>query len=178
VGLAYNDKPVLQDLTFVINGKEKIGIVGRTGAGKSSIIAALFRMTEPTGNIFIDGILVNEIGLHDLRRNISIIPQDPVLFSGTIRYNLDPFEQHSDAELWEAISEVSHLLCSVIAKLGCEGMAVYCEVFCVEKVESSVSSPSSGQGTRQYPDTRMSLVLVLQVRFPKPKREKKSENLT
>ena len=76
--LAYEDKDVLKDLTFNVKGREKIGIVGRTGAGKSSIIAALFRMTEPRGDIFIDDVRINDIGLHDLRRNISIIPQDPV----------------------------------------------------------------------------------------------------
>ena len=79
--LAYEDKDVLKDLTFDVKPREKIGIVGRTGAGKSSIIAALFRMTEPRGNIYIDGVRINDIGLHDLRRNISIIPQDPVRIS-------------------------------------------------------------------------------------------------
>ncbi|CAG7829724.1 unnamed protein product, partial [Allacma fusca] len=86
--------------------KEKIGIVGRTGAGKSTIIAALFRMTEPRGDVFIDNIRINDIGLHDLRKNVSIIPQDPVLFSGTVRYNLDPFDQFQDDELWQVIEDV------------------------------------------------------------------------
>lgn len=99
---------MVKNLNFTINGQEKIGIVGRTGAGKSSIIAGLFRMTEPRGQLFIDGILVNEIGLHDLRKNISIIPQDPILFSGTMRYNLDPFSQFKDDELWKVINEVIH----------------------------------------------------------------------
>jgi len=106
VYLAYEDKDVLKNLTFEIKGKEKIGIVGRTGAGKSSIIAALFRMTEPRGEIFVDKVRMNEIGLHDVRKNISIIPQDPVLFSGTVRYNLDPFNQFNDDELWVVIEEV------------------------------------------------------------------------
>jgi len=106
---------VLKNLTFTIASKEKIGIVGRTGAGKSSIIGALFRLTEPTGTIFIDGIKINDIGLHDLRKGISIIPQDPVLFSGSVRYNLDPFEQFSDDELWRVIEEV--IMSSVISQI-------------------------------------------------------------
>jgi ATP-binding cassette subfamily C (CFTR/MRP) protein 4 len=106
VSLAYDDKDVLKDLTFNIKSEEKIGIVGRTGAGKSSIIQALFRLTEPSGDIFIDDIRVNDIGLHDLRQSISIIPQDPVLFSGTMRYNLDPFSQYPDSELGSALEDV------------------------------------------------------------------------
>lgn len=71
------------------------------------MIAALFRMTEPMGEIFIDGVNIGEIGLHDLRKSISIIPQDPVLFSGDVRYNLDPFGKFQDLELWRVIEEVN-----------------------------------------------------------------------
>ncbi|CAL8104328.1 unnamed protein product [Orchesella dallaii] len=106
VYLAYEEKDVLKNLTFEIGAREKIGVVGRTGAGKSSIIQALFRLTEPRGDIYIDNINVKEIGLHDLRRVISIIPQDPVLFSGTMRYNLDPFDEFPDQDLWRVIEEV------------------------------------------------------------------------
>lgn len=104
--LSYDEKDVLKGLTFNIKGREKIGIVGRTGAGKSSIIAGFFRMTEPKGDIIIDGIRIKQIGLHDLRTKISIIPQDPVLFSGTMRYNLDPFSQFDDKNLWQVLEEV------------------------------------------------------------------------
>ena len=80
--------------------------MGRTGAGKSSLLAVLYRMAEPFGAIMIDGVNTKEIGLHDLRQKMSIIPQDPVLFSGTMRYNLDPFSDFSDAELWNVLEQV------------------------------------------------------------------------
>lgn len=80
--------------------------MGRTGAGKSSIIQAIFRLANLDGVIMIDGIDTNNLGLHDLRSRISIIPQDPVLFSGTLRYNLDPFDERSDDELWNSLADV------------------------------------------------------------------------
>lgn len=100
------DPPVLKNLNFTIYPKEKIGIVGRTGAGKSSLIQALFRLAEVEGKIEIDGIDAGEIGLHDLREKISIIPQEPFLFSGTLRRNLDPFDLSDDNLLWQAIEDV------------------------------------------------------------------------
>jgi len=87
----------------------KVGIVGRTGAGKSSLIAALFRLAVNEGSIIIDGVEIHELGLHDLRSKISIILQEPVLFSGTMRNNLDPFDEYPDHVLWKALEEVKCL---------------------------------------------------------------------
>ncbi|XP_037646450.1 multidrug resistance-associated protein 4-like isoform X3 [Sebastes umbrosus] len=101
-----SERLVLKNLTVVFTSREKVGIVGRTGAGKSSLVAALFRLAEPEGRITIDGFLTSEIGLHTLRQKMSIIPQDPVLFTGTMRKNLDPFRQHTDEDLWNALQEV------------------------------------------------------------------------
>jgi ATP-binding cassette subfamily C (CFTR/MRP) protein 4 len=100
------DPPVLKNLSFTIQSKEKVGIVGRTGAGKSSLINAIFQLTDTQGSIIIDGINISSLGLHDLRSKISIIPQEPVLFSGTMRKNLDPFDDYSDVDLWRALEDV------------------------------------------------------------------------
>jgi ABC-type multidrug transport system fused ATPase/permease subunit len=102
-----SDEPsVLKNLNLTIEPREKIGIVGRTGAGKSSLIAALFRLANVQGTIRIDGVDTGKIGLHELRKHISIIPQDPVLFSGTIRRNIDPFGMYPDYMLWRVLDDV------------------------------------------------------------------------
>ncbi|KAK0168435.1 hypothetical protein PV327_002235 [Microctonus hyperodae] len=108
VYLSYSpmESPVLKDLNFTIESRERIGIVGRTGAGKSSLISVLFRLAEVKGDVEIDGVNISRIGLHDLRSNISIIPQEPFLFSGTLRKNIDPFQQYDDEVLWSALKEV------------------------------------------------------------------------
>ncbi|TYG88788.1 hypothetical protein ES288_A12G048900v1 [Gossypium darwinii] len=101
--------PVLCGLSFIISPSEKLGIVGRTGAGKSSVLNALFRIVElEKGRILIDGCVLARFGLTDVRKVLSIIPQSPVLFSGTVRLNLDPFNEHNDDDLWEAL-ERAHL---------------------------------------------------------------------
>ncbi|XP_043748469.1 ATP-binding cassette sub-family C member 4-like isoform X1 [Cervus elaphus] len=97
---------VLRNMYADIYSGQKYGIVGRTGAGKSSLIAALFRLSEPEGDICIDDILTVRIGLHDLRKKMSVALQEPVLFTGTMRKNLDPFNERTDKELWNALEEV------------------------------------------------------------------------
>ncbi|CAO1316194.1 unnamed protein product [Diamesa serratosioi] len=98
--------PALSELSFKISPMEKIGVVGRTGAGKSSIVQALFLLAPTKGTIKIDGIDTRDLDLKELRSKISIIPQDPILFSGTLRSNLDPFDEKTDENIWNAIEEV------------------------------------------------------------------------
>ncbi|KAI1138221.1 putative ATP-binding cassette transporter protein [Hypoxylon sp. FL0543] len=110
VSYAKDLPPVLKGLSFTVDRNERVGVVGRTGAGKSSLTLALFRFLEArSGSICIDGLDISKINLHDLRSRLAIIPQDPVLFSGTVRSNLDPFENHTDAELFDSLARV-HLI--------------------------------------------------------------------
>lgn len=95
---------VLKGITLSISGGEKVGVVGRTGSGKSTLIQVFFRLVEPTGGkIIIDGIDICALGLHDLRSRFGIIPQEPVLFEGTVRSNIDPTGQYTDDEIWKVI---------------------------------------------------------------------------
>ncbi|KAJ1994537.1 hypothetical protein H4R33_000243 [Dimargaris cristalligena] len=97
-------EPVVQQLTATIQPGEKIGLVGRTGAGKSTLALALLRFVEPTsGTIEIDGVDISQLGLDDLRHRVTMIPQDPILFQGTVRSNLDPFGEYPDQVLWDAL---------------------------------------------------------------------------
>ena len=110
-GLRYREglELVVKDITATVTGGEKVGIVGRTGAGKSTLTVALFRLVEAAmGDIKIDGRSISKMGLHDLRSKLTIIPQDPVLFSGSLRMNLDPFSSFSDQQVWAAL-EQAHL---------------------------------------------------------------------
>ena len=113
--------PVLKGVSFTVNPGDKIGIVGRTGSGKSSLIVTLFRLVEPfKGQIILDNIDILTLGLDDVRGRIAAIPQDPVLFSGSVRSNLDPYSRHSDVELWDALTHVA--LKDVVAGLP-EGLS-------------------------------------------------------
>ena len=102
---------VLQDVSMVIEGGERVGVLGRTGSGKSSLIAVLFRLVElsdgGSGRVLIDGVDIAALKLRQLRARLTIIPQDPVLFSGTVRTNLDPFGRYADHDLWDALRDAN-----------------------------------------------------------------------
>ncbi|XP_003564290.1 ABC transporter C family member 10 isoform X2 [Brachypodium distachyon] len=137
-----NDAPlVLRGITCKLKGRDKIGIVGRTGSGKTTLIGALFRLVEPTaGKIIIDSVDITTIGLHDLRSRLGIIPQDPTLFLGTVRYNLDPLGQFLDQQIWEvldkcqlleAVQEKEHGLDSLVAEDGSNWSMGQRQLFCL-----------------------------------------------
>ncbi|EJU04810.1 hypothetical protein DACRYDRAFT_114129 [Dacryopinax primogenitus] len=110
VAYAVELEPVLHDISFSLAAREKIGLLGRTGSGKSTLAMSFLRFIDPRkGRIIVDGIDITTIGLQDLRSRITFIPQDAVLFSGTIRDNLDPFADHSDDDCWDALRRV-HLI--------------------------------------------------------------------
>ncbi|KAI9327121.1 P-loop containing nucleoside triphosphate hydrolase protein, partial [Zopfochytrium polystomum] len=136
-----NDTPlVLHGISADIFPREKVGIVGRTGAGKSTLTLALLRIIEPAGGrLIIDGVDIRTLGLYDLRSNLTIIPQDPVLFAGTVRSNLDPFDSLDDATLWNALRRV-HLV-------GNSNDAAHATATSVAAPDSASEPPSSGADT-------------------------------
>jgi ABC-type multidrug transport system fused ATPase/permease subunit len=117
--LRYRDGPlVLKDISLKVKAGEKVGVCGRTGSGKSSLMVLLFRISEieqDGGSVVIDGVNAAEVGTSCLRQNLSIIPQDPVIFSNSVRYNLDPFKRATEEELWEVLKKVQ--MAEVIANL-------------------------------------------------------------
>jgi ATP-binding cassette subfamily C (CFTR/MRP) protein 4 len=138
-------EPVLKGINLKINPRNKIGIIGRTGAGKSSIFQALFRLTDKSttdGKLFIDGIDINKISLKNLRSILNIIPQSPVLFSNTLRYNLDPLKYYTDQELWNAleavqlktkIDQLEEKLNTSVAEYGSNFSVGECQLICVAR---------------------------------------------
>lgn len=102
-----DEKPAVDQLTFTIEGGERVGVVGRTGAGKSTIVSLLFRLYPFEGTIEIDGTDTKTLSLSHLRSSIGVIPQDPVLFSDTLRRNLDPFDAYTDTEIWSSLEAVN-----------------------------------------------------------------------
>lgn len=140
-----NLDPVLKDINVEIKPQEKIGIVGRTGAGKSTLTLALFRILEPTsGTIIVDGVDISKIGLADLRSNLAIIPQDAQAFEGTVRSNLDPFDQHTDEEIWNAL-ELSHLKPHILKMGGEDDTEDKPENLLLSKITDNGSNLSVGQ---------------------------------
>lgn len=111
---------VLEDVSCTIEAGEKVGIVGRTGAGKSSLVASLFRMPEHDGKIFLGDVCLSELNLHEARGALTAIPQDPTFFTGTLRINLDPFQEYDDEEIWMALqrAHISSILENTPDKLN------------------------------------------------------------
>ncbi|KAL6839563.1 hypothetical protein ACP4OV_030502 [Aristida adscensionis] len=135
---------ILHGITCTFEGGDKIGVVGRTGSGKTTLIGSLFRLVEPAGGkIIIDSIDITTIGLHDLRSRLGVIPQDPTLFRGTVRYNLDPLGQFSDQQIWEvldkcqlleAVQEKELRLDSLVVEDGSNWSMGQRQLFCLGRI--------------------------------------------
>ncbi|KAJ0938230.1 putative ABC-type xenobiotic transporter [Helianthus annuus] len=135
---------VLKGITCTFEEGTRVGVVGRTGSGKTTLITALFRLVEPdSGSILIDGLNISHIGLKDLRMKLSVIPQEPTLFRGSIRTNLDPLGLHSDDEIWKAlekcqlkntITDLPNLLESSVSDDGENWSAGQRQLFCLGRV--------------------------------------------
>lgn len=133
---------VLKGVNVRIESSEKVGVVGRTGAGKSSLFQAILRLVEAdSGGIIIDDIETSKLGLQDLRSHLAVIPQSPTILSGTVRYNLDPFHQHSDESIWSALDacQLRGLVHSLggldgeLAELGSNLSVGECQLICVAR---------------------------------------------
>jgi ABC-type multidrug transport system fused ATPase/permease subunit len=138
---AHELPPVVKDVTVSIKAGEKIGVCGRTGSGKSTITLGLFRMLEHfEGQIVVDDIDISQMSLRVLRSRLAIIPQDPILFQGTVRFNLDPRGVHEDEALWHAL-EVAQLKNAITALSGgLEGAIVEGERFPVINIVLETSA--------------------------------------
>jgi ABC-type multidrug transport system fused ATPase/permease subunit len=165
VGYAPDLPSVLKGLTFSVDRNERIGVVGRTGAGKSSLTLAIFRFLEAReGSIHIDGLDISKIKLQALRSRLAIIPQDPVLFSGTVRTNLDAFDEHTDSELRDALERVHLVSESALATPGepADGAATPGSVNSNQNINpfSSLSSPITEGGLNLSQGQRQLLCLA------------------
>ncbi|THG01508.1 hypothetical protein TEA_022299 [Camellia sinensis var. sinensis] len=140
---------ILKNITCTFPGRKKVGVVGRTGSGKSTLIQAIFRIVEPSmGSIIIDDVNISKIGLHDLRSKLSIIPQEPTMFEGTVRGNLDPLDQYSDNEIWEVLNkcQLGGLVREKEEKLEATGRALLkrSRILILDEATASVDSATDG----------------------------------
>lgn len=160
VGYATDLPAVLRGLTFTVERNQRVGVIGRTGAGKSSLTLSLFRFLEAReGTIYIDGLDISKIKLHDLRSRLTIIPQDPVLFSGTVRSNLDSFNEHTDDELLDALERV-HLMHSTASLDEHANAAATAAADANANIFNSLSSPISEGGLNLSQGQRQLLCLA------------------
>ena len=161
VGYAADLPPVLKGLSFSVKRNQRVGVVGRTGAGKSSLTLALFRFLEAReGIVLIDGLDISKIKLHDLRSRLAIIPQDPVLFSGSVRTNLDAFDEHNDAELRDALSRVQLISSTAATSEDPSGTATPVEVDSNKNIFRSLKSKISEGGLNLSQGQRQLLCLA------------------